>query len=317
MQNAPVKLLSLATCTALSLCIPSFCCAQIEVPEGTKVRVRLDQQLSSETAKVGDVVRLSVANDVKMSSVFVIKRGTVVAGKVLSAVPRRSLGRPGKLDFSIDAILLYDGGRIPLRYSLEKNQGRPSADEQVGVLTLNGHDTELYEGATYDVFTDATYLAVVPAAQAPGGSLPLDAPSIGVVYFLDSSSHTLESLPDEPWRVHRRQDAEIIEVAGERSYVRITSNKPEFVFKIGNPENAYLYAFNIDDKFSVDENPTNRRWFSLIHKIGQTKEVSSGIPVEITKFGESSYRIVPTLSLRPGEYAIVLSTKLFSFGIDQ
>jgi hypothetical protein len=155
------------------------------------------------------------------------------------------------------------------------------------------------------------------AAQS-AGSKSLEAPSIGVVYLLDSSNQTLKPLPDEPWRVQGRNDAGIVEVAGERSYVRIASDKPEFVFKIGNPENAKLYAFNVDAKFSVDAKPTNRRWFSLIHKIGRKTETSPGIPVEITRFGESSYKIVPTLSLRPGEYAILLSgTRLFSFGIDQ
>jgi hypothetical protein len=79
-----VKALSMALLAMMSLTVSS---AQIEIPEGTKVKVRLDQQLSSETAKEGDPVQLSVTDDIKIGSVVVIKGGTVVTGKVLSAVP--------------------------------------------------------------------------------------------------------------------------------------------------------------------------------------------------------------------------------------
>ncbi len=49
---------------------------QTEIPEGTKIRVRLDQQVSSETAKVGDRVRLDVLDDVRVGEVTAIVAGT-------------------------------------------------------------------------------------------------------------------------------------------------------------------------------------------------------------------------------------------------
>jgi hypothetical protein len=333
MHSPSVKLLSLALYTSLGVCLPNICSAQIEIPEGTKVRVRLDQQLSSETAKEGQLVQLSVADDVKIGDVVAIKSGSVVNGTVVSVVHTRSFARKGKFDFSIDAVIVSDGGKIPLRYSQVKTEGATHAVRNglmtagfglVGLLTLEGGDAVLFEGATFEVFTDANY-TVKPKADVPSGpgakataqsagSMLLDAPSIGAVYLLDSSNQTLKPLPDEAWTAHASGDTANIEVNGERSYIRIANDKPEFVFEIGNPENAKLYAFTIDNK---NEKEIRRR-FSLVHKVGKARQTSPGIPVEISKFAESSYKLVPVPSLRPGEYAILLSgSKVFTFGIDQ
>jgi hypothetical protein len=103
-------------------------------------------------------------------------------------------------------------------------------------------------------------------------------------------------------------------VSGQRSFFRIVDDRPAFVFKIGNPENARLYALTIDDK----NQKKIQRWFSLVHAVGKTRQISPGMPVEITRFGQSSYKLVPKPSLRSGEYAVVLSgSKVFTFGIDQ
>ncbi len=333
---------SLAICLAIGSLLP-YCSAQIEIPDGTKVRVRLDQQLSSETAHAGDLVQFSVADEVKVGEVVAIKRGFVVNGKVVSVVPKRSAGRTGKFDFSIDAIILPDGGDIPLRYSSisEKGGSRPVATGLVAAglgaiflpsaafaLLVQGHDAVLYEGIVFDVFTDGIRTidikkdaAAESSAAISGGStssdpkgdksIPLDAPSIGVVYLLDVTSRTLKPLPEEPWKAQARDNVGAIEIAGQHSYLRVVTGKPELVFKIGNPENAKLYALN------VDVGKKNQRWFSLVHKTGKAREVSPGIPIEIKKVGESSYELVPEPTLRPGEYAVLLSgSRVFTFGID-
>ena len=308
----------------MSLCAPRISSAQVEIPEGTKVRVRLDQQLSSETAAEGQLVQLSVADDIKFGSVVAIKGGTAVLGKVVSAVPGKNLGRAGKLDFSIDAILAADGDTIPLRYSLEKNKGGSSKGAgvltfalagTVGLLLLDGHNAILYEGAAYDVFTDAAYAVKAEAPSAARAELPADAPSIGEVYLLDVANQTLKPLPDEPWTARADgRDAGIIEVSGDRALVRMVDDKPAFVFKIGNPENVKLYALTVEAK---DKKKVGR-WFSLVHVVGKTRQVSPGMPVEITKFGQSSFKFMPKQPLRPGEYAVMLSgSKVFTFGVDQ
>ena len=50
--------------------------AQVTVPDGTKLRVRLDQAISSATADEGQVVELSVAEAVKIGDTVVFPEGS-------------------------------------------------------------------------------------------------------------------------------------------------------------------------------------------------------------------------------------------------
>lgn len=158
----------------LAICMSSsvVCLAQVEVPEGTKVRVRLEQPLSSATAEVNQHVQLAVSEDVTVKGLVAIPRGAVVDGKILVAVPKRRMGRTGKLDFSIDDILASDGGKIPLRYSPVKKNGG-SHTVRTGVITagvavlfwpaapfvllMQGKDANFAQGMTFEVFTNTAY----------------------------------------------------------------------------------------------------------------------------------------------------------------
>src|SRR5712692_9875850 len=74
--------------------------------DGTRLRVRLLQFISSETSEAVDDVRFEIAQDVKLSGVTVIPRGAPVEGTILNAVPYRFGGwwfnvKPGRLDFTV------------------------------------------------------------------------------------------------------------------------------------------------------------------------------------------------------------------------
>ncbi len=162
--------------------------AQIEIPEGTKVRVRLEQLLSSATAEEGQPVQLAVTDDIKIGDVIAIPRDAVVNGTVVQAVPKRRMGRTGKLDFSIDSIIAPDEGKIPLRYSPVKKEGGSHA-VRTGViaagvavvfwpaapfvLLLKGKEATFTKGTTFEVFTDAKY-TVKPRTE-PAGALSTNA----------------------------------------------------------------------------------------------------------------------------------------------
>lgn len=91
---------------------------QITIPDGTKLRTRLDQSISSATAETGQSVELSVTEAVKIGDQVVIADGARVTGTITEAQERRHMGRAGKLDFSIDRVRAADGNWIPLRYTL-------------------------------------------------------------------------------------------------------------------------------------------------------------------------------------------------------
>lgn len=65
--------------------------------DGTPVRLRLNRNLSSADAKVGETVDLEVLEDLKVGEVLVIPRGGTAIATVTQAVPKRRMARGGKL----------------------------------------------------------------------------------------------------------------------------------------------------------------------------------------------------------------------------
>lgn len=61
--------------------------AVIELPAGTEVRVRLDQDLSSKSSQAGDAFSAAVADDVTVGGQVVIPKGSRADGTVIDAKP--------------------------------------------------------------------------------------------------------------------------------------------------------------------------------------------------------------------------------------
>lgn len=116
--------------------IASISFAQVTIPDGTKLRVRLDQTISSSTAEEGQTVELSVSDAVRIGDEIVIAEGARVTGTVTQAHEKRTMGRAGKLDFSLDRVRAADGEWVPLRYTLNKKSGE-SHGTRTGVLTAS------------------------------------------------------------------------------------------------------------------------------------------------------------------------------------
>jgi uncharacterized Zn finger protein len=108
--------------------------AEVSIPDGTKLRVWLDQSISSATTEQGQAVELSVTEAVKVGDQIVIPDGARVTGTVTEAQEKRHMGRAGKLDFSIDRVRTVDGDWVPLRYSVTKKNGESHA-VRTGVIT--------------------------------------------------------------------------------------------------------------------------------------------------------------------------------------
>jgi hypothetical protein len=165
---------------------------QITLPEGTKVRLRLEQAVSSATAQQGHEVEFSVAEDVNLGDITVIPQGARAVGSILEAQPSRRMGRAGKLEFSIERVRSVDGKYIPLRYTQTsfkgKGRGVTTGAVTAGIaiaflpaapiaLLIKGKDVNVPRGSTYTVFTDAPLSVKTPAAKAdPVSGSPAAAP---------------------------------------------------------------------------------------------------------------------------------------------
>lgn len=105
--------------------------AGVAIPAGTAVKVRLIRDLTSEAAKLGDAVELTVVEDVFINSQVAIRRGDRVIGKVTSAT-RQLMSRGGRLELAIEQVIV-NGTAIPLSggYAAQGKRSLIRADEAV------------------------------------------------------------------------------------------------------------------------------------------------------------------------------------------
>ena len=87
----------------------------ISIPEGAVVPIRIDQQISSATARVGDEISATIESQRLGDSEF--PAGTRILGTVIEARPRQG-DQPGVLDFDFRTAQLPSGERVPLRGQL-------------------------------------------------------------------------------------------------------------------------------------------------------------------------------------------------------
>lgn len=83
--------------------------------DGTAVKLRLAENLTSATAKPGQQVSFEVTDEVDVQGVPVILKGAQALATVTDASPRKSMGRGGKLDVNVDSVRMVDGEKLQLR----------------------------------------------------------------------------------------------------------------------------------------------------------------------------------------------------------
>jgi hypothetical protein len=98
--------------------------------DGTPVRLRLSQSISSADAKVGQEVPFEVVEDVKVDEVIVLPKGASAIANVTGAEHKKSMGRAGKLNIAITYARLTDNEKVTLRAVKEARGG-----SHVGAMT--------------------------------------------------------------------------------------------------------------------------------------------------------------------------------------
>lgn len=138
--------------------------------------------------------------------------------------------------------------------------------------------------------------------------------SIGVFYYVDSSTNTLKRLPQEEFKRHTGGFGSItqsIRVSGGTSTFHVAgSDQTAFLFKVFKDEEASrakLFQFNV--KSSEREYPLG----TWKHR-DFTPNV--GLPINVSKFGRTSFKLSPANPLSPGEYALTLGPTVYTFGVN-
>ncbi|UWZ86340.1 PEGA domain-containing protein [Occallatibacter riparius] len=101
--------------------------------DGTPVKLRLTQTISSANAKVGQEIPFEVLEDLKVDDTVVLPKGATAIGTVTEANPKKSMGRGGKLNISITYARLADQEKAALR-AVQDNKGGGHIGAMTGAM---------------------------------------------------------------------------------------------------------------------------------------------------------------------------------------
>jgi hypothetical protein len=102
---------------------------ELRVPAGAEIMARLEEPLSSKTARIEDRFEATVLQPVVVSGVVAVPAGARVRGTVRGARPAERPSRGGELDLEFDALYI-DRDRLDIRgrvVSLQQNTGQDRA----------------------------------------------------------------------------------------------------------------------------------------------------------------------------------------------
>ncbi len=89
--------------------------ATLTIPDGTPIKLRLGENVSSAHARPGDRLDFVVVRDVSVDGFTVISAGTVAHGSVTEVRHKRFLGIGGNVALKVDSVELVNGDQVGLR----------------------------------------------------------------------------------------------------------------------------------------------------------------------------------------------------------
>ena len=137
--------------------------------DGTAVRLRLKENISSANASSGEFVGFEVLDEIEVNGVVVISRGGRARGSVTEAVSKGKMGRAGKLEIVLDYVRLADFETAAVRAvetaggDVRSGSGKPVGIVANGwlywpsapfVLFTHGKDITIPKGAEVTAFVD-------------------------------------------------------------------------------------------------------------------------------------------------------------------
>jgi len=134
--------------------------SKLVLKEGTEVKLKFRDNLSSKTAAEGDPVNLTLDQDLKVGEVTVARAGAAAVGTISQAKKSGMLGRAGELNMRLDHLLAGDS-RVKLRGSKGK-QGEGKEGTTVALTVLfgpiglikHGKNVEIKEGTALVAYVD-------------------------------------------------------------------------------------------------------------------------------------------------------------------
>jgi hypothetical protein len=136
---------------------------RVVLKEGTEVPLVFSADLNSKTAVDDDTVNMTLADDVKVGDVVVVKKGAPAVATVTNAHKAGMMGKPGELSIRLE-YLKSDDQRLRLRGNKGKEgEGKVGATVALTVLfgpiglIKHGKNVDIPEGTPLTAYVDQDY----------------------------------------------------------------------------------------------------------------------------------------------------------------
>lgn len=106
----------------------------VKVPDGTALEIELMSNISSATAKEGDIVDFKIVNPVVVNGVTVIEKDAPAKARIAAVKKAGYWGKAGRIGWTMQDVATADGKRIPLR--MEKKLTGDSKGGTVATATV-------------------------------------------------------------------------------------------------------------------------------------------------------------------------------------
>jgi len=166
-----VKLAAVLGGLMLLASTPAF--AEIVIPEGTELAMRLEDALSSSVAKEGDRFTISLDDDVKLPDGTILRAGYRGVGEVVEARDNGMLGKNGKLNVRLLYMKVGDD-RVRLRANRgAKGETRVGATVVTTLLFwpaapfIKGKDVGMKKGTVMTAYVDQDVKLPSPLTPPP------------------------------------------------------------------------------------------------------------------------------------------------------
>jgi len=137
--------------------------------EGTDVKLKFTNDLSSKTAEEGDPVNLILDEDIKVGDVVVAKAGCKAVGEITNAKKAGMMGKAGELNLRLEHLTVGDQ-RVRLRGSKGK-EGEGKVGTAVALTVLFGPIGLIKHGKNVEVKAGTPLTAFVDEDAPLGPSL--------------------------------------------------------------------------------------------------------------------------------------------------
>lgn len=135
-----------------------------QIPAGTRIMLRMDVELSSKVASVGDTFTTAIAKPVMLRDTVVLPAGTVLEGRVTGVSAASTGGANGRLDVVFESLRLFKTTPRKIEGELVKKLEQRSSS-LTNVLTIVGGTVA---GAVLGSFTKSGSRALLGAGIGAG-----------------------------------------------------------------------------------------------------------------------------------------------------